>query len=76
MPNEPVKAVGLEAMIRLQRNEDAEPMTEFKDGGDPQESANSGDDKPGVADSVAVDRPTIEMIKMRWQAGEHDRGDN
>src|SRR5437868_13438628 len=51
-------------------------MTEFKDGGDPQESANSGEDEPGVADSVAVDRPMIEMIKMRWQPCEHDRDDH
>ena len=76
MPNEPVKAVGLEAMIRLQGDEDAEPMAEFKDGGDAHESANSGYDKPRVADSVAVDRPAIEMIKMRWQACEYDRDDN
>ena len=76
MPNELVKAVGLEAVIRLQRDEDAEPVTELKDGGDAHESADSGDDQPRVADSVTIDRPMVEMIQMRRQPREHDRDDN
>ena len=76
MPNELVKAVGLEAVIGLQRDKDAEPVTELKDGGDAHESPDSGDDQPRVADSVAVDRPTVEMIQMRRQPREHDCDDN
>src|SRR5438477_12589126 len=76
MPNKTVKAVGLEAVIGLQRDEDAEPGTELKDGGDAHESADSSDDQPRVADSVAVNRPMVEMIQMRRQPREHDRDDN
>src|SRR6266487_848660 len=76
MPNKTVKAVGLEAVIGLERDEDAEPVTELKDGGDAHESADSGDDQPSVADSVAVDRPTVEMIQMRRQPREYDGDDN
>src|SRR6059058_1209813 len=76
MPNKTVKAVGLEAVIGLERDEDAEPVTELKDGGDTHESADSSDDQPRVTNSVAVDRPTVEMIQMRRQPREHDRDDN
>ncbi len=76
MPDETVKAVGFEAVIRLQRDEDAEAMAKLKDGGDAHESANGGDDQPQVADSVAVDRPTVETIEMRRQPREHDGDDN
>src|SRR5207244_11505985 len=76
MPNKTVKAVGLEAVIGLERDEDAEPVTELKDGGDTHESADSSDDQPRVTNSVAVDRPTVEMIQMRRQPREHDREDN
>jgi hypothetical protein len=71
-----VKAVGFEAMIRLQRDEDAKAVAELKDGGNADESADGGDDQPQVANSVAVDRPTVETIEMRWQPGEHERDDN
>ncbi len=76
MPDEPVKAVGLQAVIGLHRDEDAEAVAELKDGGDTHESTNGGDDQPDVADSVAVNRPTIETIEMRRQPREHDRNDN
>src|SRR6266487_981129 len=76
MPNETVKAVGLQAVIGLQRDEDAEPVPELKDGGDADESADGGDDQPQVAHSVAVDRPTVETIQMRRQPGERDGDDN
>src|SRR5947207_9591907 len=76
MPNKTVKAVGLEAVIGLERDEDAEPVTELKDGSDTHESADSSDDQPRVTNSVAVDRPTVEMIQMRRQPREHDRDDN
>src|SRR6266480_7012460 len=76
VPDETVKAVGLEAVIRLQRDKDAKAVAELKDGGDADESADGGDDQPQVADSVAVDRPTVEAIEMRWQPGEHDGDDN
>jgi hypothetical protein len=51
-------------------------VAELKDGGDAQESADGGDDQPQVADSVAVDRPTVETIQMRWQPREYDGDDN
>ena len=44
MPDETVKTVGLEEVIRLKRDEHAEAMTEFKYGGDAQEPADRGDD--------------------------------
>src|SRR5438874_13052103 len=75
MPDETVKAVDLQAVIGLQRDEDAEPGPKLKDGGDADESADGGDDQPQVADSVAVDRPTVEAIQTRRQPGERD-GDN
>jgi len=75
MPDETVKAVRLQAVTGLQRDEDAEPVPKLKDGGDADESADGGDDQPQVADSVAVDRPTLETIQMRRQPGERD-GDN
>jgi hypothetical protein len=56
-------------LFQLQRDEDAEPVTELKDGGEPDESVDSGDDQPQVADSVAVDRPTVEAIEVRRQPG-------
>jgi len=76
VPDETVKAVGFEAVIRLQCDEDAEPVAELKDGGDAHESADGGDDQPQVADSIAVDRPTVETIEMRWQPRERDGDDN
>src|SRR5438477_5544592 len=75
MPNETIKAVGLQAVTGLQRDEDAEPVPKLKDGGDADESADGGDDQPQIADSVAVDRPTVEAIQMRRQPGECE-GDN
>src|SRR4029077_11554402 len=51
-------------------------MAKLKDGGDADESTDGGDDQPQVADSVAVDRPTVEMIQMRWQPGERDCDNN
>ena len=75
MPDETVKAVGLEAVIGLERDKDAEAVAELEDGGDAHESANGGDDQPKVADSVAVDRPTVETIEMRREPRERD-GDN
>ena len=63
-------------LFQLQSDEDAEPVTEFKDGGDAHESADGGDDQPQVADSLAVDRPTVETIEMRRQPGERDGDDN
>jgi hypothetical protein len=76
MPNKTVKAVGLEAVIGLERDEDAEPVTELKDSGEAHESADRGDDQPGVTDRFAVDRPTVEMIQVRRQPREHDRDGN
>ena len=65
MPDETIKPVGLEAVIGLHRDENAEAMAEFKDGGDAHESTNGGNDQPQVAESVAVDGPTVETIQMR-----------
>ena len=62
-------------LFQLQRDEDAEPVIELKDGGEPDESADSGDDQPQVADRVAVDRPTVETVEVRRQPRERD-GDN
>jgi len=76
VPDETVKAVGLQPVIGLQRDEDAEPVAKLKDGGYSHESTNGGDDQPQVADGVAVDRPAIETIEMRRQPGEHDGDDN
>ena len=76
MPDETVKAVRLQAVIRLQRDKDAEPVAKLKDGGNAHESANGGDDQPEIADTVAVDRPTFETIEMRWQPRERDGDDN
>lgn len=76
MPDETVKAVGLQAVIGLYRDKDAEPVTELKDGGDADEAADRGDDQPQVADGVAVDRPAIETIEMRRQPRERDGDDN
>jgi hypothetical protein len=76
VPDETVKTVGFQAVIGLQRDEDAEAMAKLKDGGDADESTDGGDDQPQVADSVAVDRPTVETIQMRWQPGERDCDDN
>ena len=75
MADKPIKAVGLQAVTWLKRDEDAEPVAELEDGGDAHESANGGDDQPEVADRVAVDRPTVETIQMRRQPRERD-GDN
>ena len=44
MPDETVKAVRLQAVIGLQRDEEAEPVPKLKDGGDADESADCGDD--------------------------------
>ena len=76
MPDETVKTVGLQEVIGLQRDEDAEPVPQLKDGGDAHESANGGDDQTEVADSVAIDRPAVETIEMRRQPGEHDGDDD
>jgi len=76
VPDKTVKAVGFQAVVRLHRDKDAEPVAKLKDGGDAQESANGGDDQSEVADSVAVDRPTVETIEMRWQPRERDSHDN
>ncbi len=76
MPDETVKAVGLEAVIGLHRNKDAEAVAKLKDSSHAHESADGGDDQPEVADSVVIDRPTVETIKMRWQPGERDSDDN
>ncbi len=76
MPDETVKAVGFQAVIRLQRDEDAEAVSKLKDGGDAHESADGGDDQPQVADGVTVDRPTVETIEMRRQPRERDGDDN
>ena len=76
MPDEPVKAIGLEAVIGLHRDQDAEAVAKLKDSSHAHESADCGDDQPQVADSVAVDRPTVETIEMRRQPGEHDGDDN
>jgi len=76
MPDETVKAVGLQAVIGLQRDEDAEPVPKLKDGGDAEKSADGGDDQPQVTASVAVDRPTVKAIQMRRQPGERDGDDN
>src|SRR6266568_3474856 len=76
MPDEAVKAVGLQAVIGLQRDEDAEAVAELKDSGDAHEAANGGDDQPQVADRVAVDRPTAETIEMRRQPRERDGDDD
>ena len=75
MPNESVKAVGLQAVVGLERDKDAEPVAELEDGGDAHESANGGDDQPQVANGVAVDRPIVETIEMRREPRERD-GDN
>jgi len=75
VPDETVKTVGLQEVIGLQRDEDAEPVAQLKHRGDADESANGGDDQPEVADGVAVDRPAVETIEMRRQPGEHN-GDN
>ena len=76
MSDETVKAVGLEAVIRLQRDKDAEAVAELEHGGNAHESADGGDDQPQAADSVAVDRPTVKTIEMRRQPGENDGDDN
>src|SRR6059058_1642822 len=75
MPDEPVKAIGLEAVIGLHRDQDAEAVAKLKDSSHAHESADCGDDQPQVADSVAVDRPTVETIEMRREPRERD-GDN
>ena len=72
MPNEPVKAIGLEAVIGLQRDKDAEAVAKLKDSSHAHESADGGDDQPQVADSVAVDRPTVDTIEMWWEPRERD----
>ena len=76
MPEETVKSVGLEAVIALHCDEHAEAVAEFKDGGDAHESTNGGNDHSQVADSVAVDGPTVETIQMRLQPREHDGDEN
>jgi len=76
VPDETVKPVGLEAVIGLNRDEDAEAVAELEHGGDAHESTNRGNDQPQVADSVAVDGATVETIQMRWQPREHDGDDN
>src|SRR5438067_1849049 len=63
MPDEPVKAIGLEAVIGLHRDQDAEAVAQIKDSSHAHESADRGDGQPQVADSVAVDRPTVETIE-------------
>src|SRR5437762_13964447 len=76
MPDEPVKAIGLEAVIGLHRDQDAEAVAKLKDSSHAHESADRGDDQPQVADSVAVDRPTVETIEMRWEPRERDGENN
>ena len=76
MPDETVKPVGVEAVIGLHRDEHAKAVAELKDGGDAHESTNGGNDQPQVADSVAVDGPTVETIQMRRQPREHDGDEN
>src|SRR6266480_4289953 len=76
MPDEPVKAIGLEAVIGLHRDKDAEAVAKLKDSSHARESADGGDDQSQVADSVAVDRTTVETIEMRWEPCERDGEDN
>src|SRR5437773_12581610 len=76
MPDEPVKAIGLEAVIGLHRDKDAEAVAKLKDSSHARESADGGDDQSQVADSVAVDRTTVETIEMRWEPRERDGEDN
>src|SRR5207249_12034264 len=76
MPDEPVKAIGLEAVIGLHRDKDAEAVAKLKDSSHARESADGGDDQSQVADSVAVDRSTVETIEMRWEPCERDGEDN
>src|SRR5206468_12939217 len=76
MPDEPVKAIGLEAVIGLHRDKDAEAVCKLKDSSHARESADGGDDQSQVADSVAVDRTTVETIEMRWEPCERDGEDN
>src|SRR5437773_11598245 len=76
MPDEPIKAIGLEAVIGLHRDKDAEAVAKLKDGSHARESADGGDDQSQVADSVAVDRTTVETIEMRWEPCERDGEDN
>src|SRR5206468_8106268 len=76
MPDEPVKAIGLEAVIGLHRDKDAEAVAKLKDSSHARESADGGDDQSQVADRVAVDRTTVETIEMRWEPCERDGEDN
>jgi len=76
MPDEPVKAIGLQAVIGLHRDKDAEAVAKLKDSSHARESADGGDDQSQVADRVAVDRTTVETIEMRWEPRERDGEDN
>src|SRR5437762_2607423 len=76
MPDEPVKAIGLEAVIGLHRDQDAEATAKLEISSQAHESDDCGDDQRQVADSVAVDRPTVETIEMRWEPRERDGENN
>ena len=76
MPDESVKAVGFQAVIRLQCDEDAETVAELEHGGDPHEPTDGGDDQSEVTDSVAVDGPAVETVEMRRQPCEDDGDDD